>query len=431
MARTLRWGTRGGLAVMDYGLISGSNFVAAVLLARWMSPQYYGAYATGFSIYLLLLLLFQSVVLEPMSVFACSTFQHCRPGYLRTVRRLCVVGSFLAAGLLGVTALAAYAMRAPIGLPGALAGMAIATPMLFYFWLTRRVFYLDLTPGAAAWGALFYVAVFIGGLFLARRFGAISPLLALALMGLASGATDAVLTKPLMKLMPPGGEHPPIRDVLRRHWDYGKWATCSAAGSWGGTNIYFPLLSAFSGMALAGQMKALLNLTAPLAQTMASVSMLALPYAARSGESRARTVGKKVCFVFVGLGVAYWGLVLPFRGQVFHLLYKGTYSAVVALLPLYALMSLLNSALNGPLVMLRGLNYPKDMFVARTVGALLSMAIGIPATYFYGLYGATAGVILASLFTYWIAQVAFNRRLNAFSAAPALPTAVMPNAQAS
>jgi O-antigen/teichoic acid export membrane protein len=160
---------------------------------------------------------------------------------------------------------------------------------------------------------------------------------------------------------------------------------------------------------------------------MASVSMLALPYAARSGETRAREVAKKVSLVFVGLGIVYWGLVLPLRVEVFHLLYKGAYAAVIVLLPWFAVMSLLNSALNGPLVMLRGLNLPKSVFVARAVGAALSIAIGIPATYLYGLRGATAGVILASLFTFAIGQFLLNRRLHSQKSAGVLTPAPLTN----
>src|SRR5580692_6677487 len=39
------WIAKGGLAIADYGLISGSNFLLGVLLARWLSPEHYGAYA--------------------------------------------------------------------------------------------------------------------------------------------------------------------------------------------------------------------------------------------------------------------------------------------------------------------------------------------------------------------------------------------------
>lgn len=75
-----------------------------------------------------------------------------------------------------------------------------------------------------------------------------------------------------------------------------------------------------------------------------------------------------------------------------------------------------HSALNGPVVMLRGLNFPESVFVARTGGAVISMAVGIPATWAFGLYGATVGLILASLVTFLIAQILLNRRLSAFPA---------------
>jgi hypothetical protein len=35
--------TKGGLAVLDQGLISGSNFLVGILLARWLAPAEYGA----------------------------------------------------------------------------------------------------------------------------------------------------------------------------------------------------------------------------------------------------------------------------------------------------------------------------------------------------------------------------------------------------
>jgi O-antigen/teichoic acid export membrane protein len=208
-----------------------------------------------------------------------------------------------------------------------------------------------------------------------------------------------------------------LKDVLRRHWEYGRWATCSAVGSWSGTNLYYPLLSTFAGLAYAGEMKALMNLTAPLSQTMASVSMLALPHAARSGHQRAGSLSRKVTFVFLGLGVAYWAVVLPFQSRIFHLLYKGAYMGVLWFVPLFALMSILTSALNGPMVMLRGLNFPQDVFSARTGGAVISLAIGVPATWRYGLPGAAAGVTLASLITFVIAQVLLQRRLKSLSTA--------------
>ena len=37
-------GGKGNLAILGRGLISGSNFIISILLARWLMPDQYGAY---------------------------------------------------------------------------------------------------------------------------------------------------------------------------------------------------------------------------------------------------------------------------------------------------------------------------------------------------------------------------------------------------
>jgi hypothetical protein len=78
----LPWATKGGLAIVDQGLISGSNFLLGILLARWLMPEQYGAYALAFSAFLLLSFLYHSLLLEPMAVFSGSTYHRSLRGYL-------------------------------------------------------------------------------------------------------------------------------------------------------------------------------------------------------------------------------------------------------------------------------------------------------------------------------------------------------------
>src|SRR5579863_8501001 len=85
MQKLVSWGSKGGLAVLDQALISGSNFVVSILLARWLMPDQYGAYAVAFGIYIMLSLVYQSLVLEPMGVFGGSTYRHNIRGYLRSL----------------------------------------------------------------------------------------------------------------------------------------------------------------------------------------------------------------------------------------------------------------------------------------------------------------------------------------------------------
>src|SRR2546429_7188451 len=48
-----RWLIKGMYAVLDQGLISGSNFLLGILLARWTGAEQYGAYALAFAIFIL------------------------------------------------------------------------------------------------------------------------------------------------------------------------------------------------------------------------------------------------------------------------------------------------------------------------------------------------------------------------------------------
>ncbi|GIX47763.1 MAG: hypothetical protein KatS3mg131_1974 [Candidatus Tectimicrobiota bacterium] len=64
--RLVRWARKGGLAVLDQGLFSGANFLVNILLARWLPPEEYGAFAVALSVFYLLAGFHTAVLTEPM-----------------------------------------------------------------------------------------------------------------------------------------------------------------------------------------------------------------------------------------------------------------------------------------------------------------------------------------------------------------------------
>ena len=78
----MAWLSKGVLAVLDQGLVSGSNFVIGVLLARSLGPEQYGSYALAFSIFLFLAAFHQNLVLSPLSVFGPSQYSQRTRDYL-------------------------------------------------------------------------------------------------------------------------------------------------------------------------------------------------------------------------------------------------------------------------------------------------------------------------------------------------------------
>src|ERR1700736_6849789 len=128
-----RWVTKGGLAILDQGLISGSNFLIGILLARWLIPAQYGAFSLAFSVFLLLSYVYHSLLSEPQGVFSGSAYRHCLRGYLKALLGIQAILTVFGLVLLGGSAAVVYFMGKADGLPGALAGVAIASPCILFF----------------------------------------------------------------------------------------------------------------------------------------------------------------------------------------------------------------------------------------------------------------------------------------------------------
>jgi O-antigen/teichoic acid export membrane protein len=413
--RLIPWASKGGLAILDQGLISGSNFLVSVLLARWMAPAQYGAYAVALSIYVLLSIMYQSLVLEPMAVFGGSSYRHCLRGYLSSLLWIHAVASIAIFVAFGASAVAARGMAHSGGLAGALAGVTIASPCILAFAMARRGFYLDLSPAKAAGGAFVYSGVSLGALYVLYYRGLLSAFSAFLLMGLAALATTVYLLIRLRSELPTTGVAPDVRETWRRHWSYGRWALASAVAGYIPAYVYYPLLSSFGSLAQSGQLRALMNLTLPMEQTKAALGMLLLPYAARVHDQKGRTsatsLSVRMTMISLGGAIAYWILILPLHGPVFHLLYSGRYMEVASLLPIVAFGSIVWSAAYGPAIALRAMESPASVFVAFSLATVLSLLIGVPATWAFGLKGAIWGSNLADVLSLVFVVVVLRRKI--------------------
>jgi O-antigen/teichoic acid export membrane protein len=416
-SRAIPLATKGGLAVLDQALISGSNFLLGILLARWLLPAEYGAYALAFAIFLLLSFVSQSLLFEPMAVFSGSAYRKSMRGYFRSVLWLHLAMTVITFVLLGTAAGVAFLRSEPNGLPGALLGVTLASPCILLFWLARRAYYTQLSPARAASGALVYCILLVSGLFLIHHRQQLSPFSAYLLMGVGALATAGYLLWHLRRILPGIEAGPRFADACRRHWDYGRWALASSVATWIPYYLYYPLLSTFSGMAQAGELRALMNLALPLEQTFTALSSLLLPWAARvqerDGISSAPRLNRRLTALYTGGAILYWAVLIPLKGPAFHLLYGGKYLEVAYLLPLVGLETLLSSAAFGPVTVLRAMESPSSIFYARCSASVLSLAIGIPLTRSYGLTGAVWSMVLANVAAFLVTVYVLKQKMAA------------------
>lgn len=419
LKKLMPWVSKGGLAILDQGLVSGSNFLISVLLARWLSPGQYGAYAIAFGIQVLLTVVYQALVLEPMSVYGGSSYRNSLRGYLGSLLWVHAVLSLAICIALATAALTAKGIARSEGLAGALAGITIASPFALAFGMARRGFYLELSPAKAALGAFVYSSFSVIGLYLLYHRGLLSAFSAFLLMGLAAFATTLYLFLRLRKELRPSNSAPSVREIWKRHWGYGRWALAGSIAGWIPAYIYYPVLTGFGNIVHSGQLKALMNLTQPMEQTKAALAMLLLPYAAgvhdREGRSSASSLAKRMTTISLGGAIAYWIVILPFDRPVFQLMYSGRYIEVAHLLPIVAFGSIVWSAAYGPAIALRAMESPASVFVAFSLATGLSLLVGIPAAWRYGLSGAIWGSNLADVLSLVIVLLVLRRKIASHS----------------
>jgi O-antigen/teichoic acid export membrane protein len=419
------WAMKGGLAILDQGVFTGSNFVISILLARWLSPEQYGSYAVAFAIFLFILAFHQALLLEPMLVFGGSVYRNCLRGYLKALLSLHLGMSLAIALVLGVAAGVALKLEPASSLPSALVGVAFAAPSILLFWLVKRTFYLKLSPAPSAGAAVLYCVLTMGGLAFVYKHGLLSVFSALLLMGVGSLGASASLLIYLKLRLSSIQDAPSVVDIGGRHWRYGRWALGANAMMWVPINLFYPLLSRFSGMAQAGELKALMNFASPMLQTCAALSSLMLPYSARVLEQRGGAgvdvILKRMTLLCVACAVPYWAVILVFRGSAFRLLYSGRYTEVVYLLPIVTLVSIFGSAFFGPSIVLRSLEAPGSVFAAVTVSSCVAVAVGLPLTRVWGVRGAVWSMALSEALAFVMAIILLRRRaLKTAEAAPGL-----------
>lgn len=415
-----RWVTKGGFAILDQGLISGSNFLISILLARWLVPAQYGSFSTAFSVFLFLSYVYQSLLSEPQAVFSGSAYRQCLRGYLKALLSLQAVVTVFGLVLLGGSAAVAYAMGKADGFPGALAGVAIASPCILFFWLLRRSYYMNLAPARAAIGAFIYFVLTTGGLFVVYRKALMSPFSAYLLMAIGALGTGLFLLSQIKKALPPDTcDAPTTAQAWRKHWEYGRWALGVSVVTWIPYYMYYPLVAMFSGMAQAGQLRAVMNLSLPLEQSYTALSILFLPYAARvcreKGIASSGPLVRRITGLFVVGAVVYWAILIPFKSVAFHILYGGKYMELAPLIPYVALGTTLWSAAFGPAIMLRAIESPDSIFYARVVASVLSLVVGVPATWAFGLWGVVWSVIVANIAAFLISMYILQRKSNSMS----------------
>lgn len=392
--RVRRWGARGFWAITDQGLISLSNFVLNILLARWLTPADYGAFTVGFSVLLIIGSFHSALLTDPMLVFGAGRFAGKSSSYLRVL----VLGHWVLTAPLALVALAvALGLRfwSVDTLSSAVLGLALAAPLYQLPMLLRRAFYVRMEPREAAAASGLYVAFSLVTAFALSR----ATNLSAASGFIAMTAGSVVSTAWLLLRLRVGWSIPnrdEISNVLSVHWAFSRWGLGVSVAWWVRSSLYYLILPISGGLEASAAFRAMVNLIMPLMQTIGSIGPLLLSaFAAARARADFDAIVRRVALLLGAGAVAYWVALGLFAEPILIWLYEGKYAEhghlawIIGLLPVCAAIG----AAVG--TALRALQRPDYDFWVTALSALAALTIGVLLVRNWGVAGAVAGWTLS------------------------------------
>jgi O-antigen/teichoic acid export membrane protein len=403
----------GYLAAVDQGVISLSNFLATIILARNVDPTQLGIYGVGFVTLRLVRSIQDGVIVQPLNVFGASMDE-------TSFKRYATSTSILQILLATATALAV----AIAGWVVTRLGNDVAGPTLYSLWFAflgwqlqeyiRRVLY---TRGFVLSAVINTILANFVRLTLMLYWVQIGELTGIAgLQAIAWGAIVALIPGLWFTRNYWTRNYQSLKETWQRNWGFGRWLMGGTIANWISVEFYPVLTAGMISFAAAGAYRALQNLVAPIHALLRATDTFFTPRAARifssSGE---RALSRSLRLVYVATGIPTLGflaLAMIFPEQLLHLLYGDTYVSYSPAMVLMAIFYALWFAYWPLQMALKAVQVSRPIFAANVIAIILMFTVGIWMIQRWGVYGTIAGQALNALVVnviLWSAWYLFRR----------------------
>lgn len=428
LIRNGRWGKwigRGSWTLLDRGLFALSNFGLNIVLARWMAPEAYGAFAIAFSIFLIIGSAQSTMVTGPFLVLGPHRYKDRYPAYLGLVIKWQFLLSLVIS--LGLALVGGGFLLTGNDTTGTvLLALAVSGPFILLLWLLRTSGYARLQArGAAISGAIYLVVLLllVYGFF---QFDILTPATALFLMAgtsLVVAIQLAVRQRADLRTEKVGG--PFAREVLLEHWRYARWMLPAQLLIAARNNLFYFILPTWAGLEATGALRAYSNLIMPISFMGHSLSSIIIPILVRARANRSLVEKTLVGFLlFLGNAIAYAAVLILFQDEIVGALYPNKYDAYAHLVWLVALLPVVQSPSIVLDAALRALEKQRQVFWATVAGVGSAVTVGLALVAMWGAYGAALGNVVSAsaitgvlMFILWAAWR--SKRASAGAAAPA------------
>ena len=418
---------QGYLAAADQGVISISNFIAIIILARNVDPTQLGVYGVGFIALRLVRSVQEGLIIQPMNVFGASMdLDEFKP--YATSTSLFQIGLALVSAL--VVAVCGWVLTD--------LGNDTAGPTLFALWFSflwwqmyeymRRMLY---TRGMVLHALV--NSILSNGVRLAL-------MIYLVYQGKLTGIAglDAIAWGALAVMLPGiwftrnfwTRKITALRDTWMRNWIFGRWILGGTLTNWVAVEFYPILTAGLISFAAAGAYRALQNLVAPVHTLLRALDTFLTPRAANQYAKRGTSaLTRTLRSIYLAMGLPILGILIIgilFSEQLLLLVYGDTFTPYKDGVLLMALFYALLFAYWPLQSIFKAAQLSRPIFIANILAIISMFTFGVLAVLNWGVYGTIAGQALNALvinIVLWGAWIAMRRAASSSAAVHPSPSA--------
>ena len=380
-------------AFLDQALVSGTNFLSNILLAKYLGIEEFGVYVIIVLGMLLFTLIFQSLVTVPMMNITPKV--SLKNEYLKVVKIQSIGFSLL----LSLLAFLMINLSWIFNKNWDLSDYSLLITLLIFVTLNqdfvRRYFYVKETPKLSFFSDVLRNSLFLGGttvLFLFYDITLRKTLLILTIANLLGVIPFYAIYKNLKVNVENFKVH------FFRNWMFSKWLLASSIIQWVSDNTFMLGAGAFLGATAVGAQKAaqsLFGITHIFFHALDNIVPLKIATYIKNND-RTSIVKYIVRLTFIGLLVVgvFTLLFLVFKNTLFETIFNKDYLPYTYLL-YYIAIFYISLALTNPIVyLIKATENTKVLFLAQAIISMLFLGIVKLITDKYGVLAQPISSIL-------------------------------------
>lgn len=397
---------KGAWALADQALISATNFLTMVLVARSVSPREFGLYSLTYTGLLFANSVQSALVIQPHASLGAPRSHEDYRTYTTDTAWLQMGFALLTAGII-LTAGIVMSLQG-LWIAPAVIALTAAAPAWQLQEFVRRAMYVRSRVRSAFLNDLLSYGGQMALLVVLRADNALNPVSAIVSMAVTSTAAAIVGAWQIHRQIQWTLKRPRLRTTLKENWTFGKWLLGSDLAYWTSGQIYPIFAAAFVSVAATGLMRAAQTILGPTNVLLNAIDPMFSPRAARlyvnGGLHNLRNLLARLQLLVAATMSGYCIAAAVFARQIFSIVYGPEYARHSWILSVVAIATLIASLRLPIRIGLKALHQTRAIFFSYLASSTFNLTIGILIVRSFGIVGLAIGLLLSSFVlqaTFW------------------------------